>query len=57
VHHPDDNQACFVRGGELLVLVVPLNNLNIAFVALEVLIHAEVATSLSFAGLKLEDFE
>jgi hypothetical protein len=57
VHHPDDNQTCLIGGGQLLVLVVPLNDLHVAFVALKVLVHAEVATSLALSGLKLKDFE
>ena len=34
VHHPHNDQALFIRGCQLLVLIVPLNNNHIALVAL-----------------------
>jgi len=49
VHHPDDDQASLVGCSQLLVLVVPLDDLHITFVALKILIHTQVATTLAFA--------
>jgi hypothetical protein len=49
VHHPNNNETLFITGGKLLVLVIPLDDNNIALVALQVLVHAQVAASLAFA--------
>ena len=51
VQHPDNNQTLFVRRGKLLVLVVPLNDNNVALMALKVLIHRQVAATLALSGL------
>ena len=57
VHHPDNDEARFVRCCQLLVLVVPLNDADVALVTLQVLIHAEITAALAFARLEFEHLE
>ena len=49
VQHPDDDETLLVRGCELLVLVIPLQDHDIALMALQVLVHGQVATALAFS--------
>ena len=57
VKHPNDDQTLSIRGGKLLVLVIPLDYDNVSLMTLEVLVHGEISTSLTFSGFKLEDFQ
>ena len=57
VHHPDDDKALLVARSQLLVLIVPLDDHNVALMTLEVLIHGEVTATVALARLKLEDLE
>jgi len=57
VHHPHNDEALLVRGCQLLVLVIPLNHLDLTGVALKRLVHAEITATLSFATVKLEDLK
>ena len=57
VHHPDNDETGLIGGSELLVLVVPLDNLNLARVTLKMLIDGELTTALAFTRLKLEDLK
>ena len=49
VEHPYNDETLLVTGGQLLVLVVPLKDHDVALVALQVLVHGQVAASLAFA--------
>ena len=40
-----------------MVLVVPLDNLNLPWVALEILVHGEVSTTLAFSRVELQNFQ
>lgn len=57
VHHPDDDQTSLIGRGQLLVLIVPLDDLDLTRVALKWLIHAEISTALAFSGIELEDLQ
>ena len=57
VHHPDDDQTSLIGCGQLLVLIVPLDDLDLTRVALKWLIHAEISTALAFSGIELEDLQ
>eukprot|EP00050_Salpingoeca_kvevrii_P018634 m.76511 g.76511 ORF g.76511 m.76511 type:complete len:400 (-) comp8114_c0_seq1:98-1297(-) len=60
VKNPDDDEAVFIRGCELAVVLVPGDDLHRATVALERLVHAEIALrSLGelVAAIELEDLE
>ncbi len=57
MHHPDDDESLLVTGGQLVVLVVPLDNLDLPRVALEVLVHGEVATALALARVQLQNLQ
>lgn len=57
VHHPNDNKTLLIGGRELLILVIPLDNLDLAGVSLQRLIHTEVSSTLSFARVELENLE
>lgn len=57
VHHPHYNQALLIGSGKFLILVIPLNDDDITLVALQVLVHGEVAATLAFTAFKLEHFE
>ena len=43
VHGPHNNEAMLVTGGELAVLLIPLDHLNRAIVGWEALVHCQVA--------------
>ena len=49
VHHPHNDETLLVTRSQLLVLIVPLNDDHIALVALQVLVHAEIAAALAFS--------
>jgi len=49
VQHPHNYQALFIRRGQFLVLIIPLDNHDVTLVALQVLIHRQIATTLAFA--------
>jgi len=57
VHHPHDDQTLFIRRGQFLVLIVPLDDHYVALVTLKVLVHGKVATGVSLARFKFQDFE
>ena len=57
VHHPDDDEALLITGSELMVLVVPLNDLDLPRVALKVLVHGQVSTALTLASVQLQHFK
>jgi hypothetical protein len=39
------------------VLIIPLDNHNVTLMALQVLVHRQIATTLAFARLKFNNFE
>ena len=49
MEHPHNDETLLVTCSQLLILVVPLENHDIALVALQVLIHGEISTTLAFA--------
>ena len=49
VHHPNDDKTLLVRSSQLLVLIVPLDDLDLAGVTLEWLVHCKITASLTFA--------
>jgi len=57
VHHPDDNETLLIGGCQLLVLIVPLDHLDLSRVALEWLIHAEITSTLTLSRIKFEDLQ
>ncbi len=57
MHHPHDNKSLLIAGSELVVLVVPLNDLNLARVPLQVLVHRKISTTLALARVKLQDLQ
>ena len=57
VHHPDDDEALLITGSELMVLVVPLDDLDLPRVPLKVLVHGQISTTLTLASVQLQHFE
>ena len=57
MHHPDYDESLLVTGGQLVVLVVPLDDLDLPRVALEVLVHGEVASALALARVQLQNLQ
>ena len=57
VHHPDYYEALLITGSELMVLVVPLDDLDLARMPLQVLVHGQVSTALTLASVQLQHFE
>jgi len=51
MHHPDNDEAVFIRSSKLLVLIIPLNDNNVALVTLQMLVHREVTAALALTGL------
>ena len=51
MEHPHDDETLFITSSELLVLVIPLKDHDIALMALQVLVHGEVSTALALARL------
>ena len=49
MEHPHYDETLLVTCSQLLILVVPLKNHDIALMALQVLIHGEISTTLAFA--------
>ena len=49
VQHPDNDEALLVTGGQLLVLIVPLEHHDVALMALQVLVHGKVTATLALA--------
>jgi hypothetical protein len=52
VHHPNNNETLLITGGKFMILIVPLNNLNLTRVTLQVLVHRKISTSLAFARIE-----
>jgi hypothetical protein len=51
VEHPHYDQTLLVRRGQLLMLVIPLDDHNVALMSLQVLVHGQVATTLALSRL------
>ena len=57
MHHPYDDKSLLITSGELLVLIVPLDDLDLARVALKVLVHTKIPAALALSSVKLEDLQ
>jgi len=47
VHHPYYDEAALITGSELVILIVPLDDLDLPRVPLQVLVHGQVSTTLA----------
>ena len=57
MHHPHNDKSLLVTRSQLVVLIVPLDDLNLTRVALKILVHGEVSTALAFSCVKLQHLE
>ena len=57
VEHPNNDEALLVTRRQLLVLVVPLKDHDVALMALQVLVHGKVSATLALSRLQLENLE
>ena len=57
MHHPHYDESLFITCSQLVVLIVPLDDLNLARVTLKVLVHTKIPASLAFACVQLKDLQ
>ena len=49
VKHPYDDKTLLITRGQLLVLIVPLKYHHVALMALQVLVHGQISTTLTLS--------
>jgi hypothetical protein len=54
MHHPNNNETLLITSGEFMILIVPLDNLNLTRMTLQVLVHRKISTSLTFTSIEFK---
>ena len=57
MHHPNYDESLLITSGQLVVLIVPLDDLYLPGVALKVLVHTKIPAALALASVQLQDLQ